>query len=165
MFGSRALFLCFERAGRFRYPAGMAEEGKSRRKYLQISAIDPVTGKPCLVQLSYDRMNTVARRSLGQAKECGYIVPATLQKPTAIFEGLRTDEDEDRRGVGWRCYCGVPAKAYRTDGSERDAWPGQVFLVFINDERIAYNWRWEQADADDPKLPIHYRERFKGRLL
>ena len=64
-------------------------------------------------------MQSVGRRSMGHAKECGLIVPQILQYPTAVFEGLRQDEDEDRQGVGWRCYCGLPSKAYHPDGSER----------------------------------------------
>jgi hypothetical protein len=143
----------------------MAETGESRRQYIILDAINPEDGKPCKVQISFDRIQSVARRSLGQAKECGYIVPAVLQKPTAVFEGLRLDEDEDHRGVGWRCYCGVPAVAYRADGTERPPWPSQVFLVFVNHENVAYNWRWENADPDDPDLPINHDGRFKRRLI
>jgi len=142
----------------------MADEG-TRRGAILLDAINPGDGKFCKVQLSHERMQAVARRSLGQAKECGYILPVILQKPTAIFEGLRLDDDEDRRGVGWRCYCGMPTVAYRTDGSERTPWPDQVFLVFVNQENIAYNWRWETADSNDPQLPINHLGRFKRRLL
>lgn len=110
-------------------------------------------------------MQTVARRSLGHAKECGYIVPMILQKPTAIFEGLRRDEDEDPRGVGWRCYCGIPEYSYRPDGTSGRPYPNQVYLVFVNDEGVAYNWRWEKADANDPKLPQDHDTRFKQRVL
>ena len=143
----------------------MAEPGGTRREPILLDAIDPVSGKTCKVQIRQERLLAVARRSLGQAKECGYIVPAILQHPTAIFEGLRSDEDEDRRGVGWRCYCGVPPTAYRADGTERPPWPQQVFLVFVNEERVAYNWRWEPADAEDPKLPFNHAERFKRKVL
>jgi hypothetical protein len=117
------------------------------------------------VQISFERMQVVGRRSIGQAKECGFIVPAVLEQPTAIFEGLRRDEDEDPRGVGWRCYCGIPHHSYRPDGSQGRPYPGQVYLVFINDERVAYNWRWEKADPQDPSLPMNYQNRFQRRLL
>lgn len=143
----------------------MPDSGGTRRQYILLEAVNPADGKACTVQISYERMQTVARRSLGHASECGYIVPAILQKPTAIFEGLRLDADEDRRGVGWRCYCGVPAHSYRADGTAAPAYPNQVFLVFVNQERIAYNWRWEKADPDQPDLPLGYAERFKQRLL
>jgi hypothetical protein len=143
----------------------MADARGTRREFLLLDAVDPTDGKPCKVQVSHDRMMAVARRSLGQAKECGYILPLVLQKPTAIFEGLQSDDDEDRRGVGWRCYCGIPTAAYRADGTERSPYPGQVFLVFVNQEKVAYNWRWEQADPDDGEVPINHPERFKRRLL
>jgi hypothetical protein len=141
----------------------MAGSQGSRRQYLSLPALQP-DGSLGEVQISFERMQTVGRRSMGHAKECGYTVPAILQNPTAIFEGLRRDEDEDPRGVGWRCYCGTPAHSYRADGSEGRAYPGQVYLVFVNDEQVAYNWRWEKADADDPALPIDHEQRFKRRV-
>lgn len=144
----------------------MADSKDSRRQYLTLQALDPLTGQlTAEVQISYDRMQTVGKRSLGHAQECGRIVPVILQQPTAVFEGLTQDEDEDRRGYGWRCYCGIPERSYQSDGAPRPPYPGQVYLVFVNDERVAYNWRWEKADPDDPKLPIGYDKRFRERLL
>lgn len=141
-------------------------EGESRRHYLTIAAKDPVTGQlTAHVQISFERMQHVARRSSGHAKECAFIVPAVLQRPTAIFEGLTWDDDEDRRGYGWRCYCAIPDNAYRSDGTPRETYPGQVYLVFVNDENVAYNWRWEKADPDDPTRPINHLTRFRTRLL
>jgi hypothetical protein len=143
----------------------MVDKEESRRKGLLLQAVNPVDGKVCNVQISFERMQTVARRSLGHAKECGYIVPMILQKPTAIFEGLRWDQDEDPRGVGWRCYCGIPERSYSSDGTPGRPYPNQVYLVFVNEEGIAYNWRWEKADADNPTLPQNHDTRFKQRLL
>lgn len=143
----------------------MAAKEESRRKYLTLEAVDSLTGSTSEVLISYDRMQAVARRSMGHAKECGHIVPMILQQPTAIFEGLRLDEDEDRQGYGWRCYCGIPEHAYHTDGTERPPYPDQVYLVFVNDEHVAYNWRWERADPDHPRLPENHQQRFKRKLL
>jgi hypothetical protein len=144
----------------------MSHRGDSRREYITLLAIEPADGTlSCEVQISFERMQAVGRRSMGHAKECGFIVPMVLQKPTAIFEGLRRDEDEARRGFGWRCYCGVPEQSFRPDGTPDRPYLGQVYLVFVNDERVAYNWRWEKADPDDPKLPINHQNRFKQRLL
>lgn len=143
----------------------MAKSDRSRRDYLTLQAQDPVTGTLDFeVLVSFDRMQAVARRGLGHAKECGIIVPAILQRPTAVFEGLRRDEDEDRWGFGWRCYCGLPEHSYRSDGSTGRPYPGQVYLVFVNDERVAYNWRWEKSDPDDLTLPLDHALRFKQRL-
>ncbi len=140
-------------------------ESRSRREQILLEAINPVDGKSCHVQISFDRMQAVGRRSLGQAKECGYIVPMILQRPAAVFEGLRRDEDDDLRGVGWRCYCGVPDRSFRVDGTESPPYPGQVFLVFVNDEEVAYNWYWAKCDRDDRTLPEGYVDRFRKRLL
>lgn len=116
-----------------------AERDRSRREYLTLEAIDPIHGSKCAVQVSYDRMQAVSKRSMGHAKECADLVPMILQRPEAIFEGLRRDEDEDRWGYGWRCYCGIPERAYAADGTSRPAYRGQVYLVFVNDDHVAYN--------------------------
>jgi hypothetical protein len=129
-------------------------------------AIRPEDGKPDPeVQISFERMHVVSRRGMGHAKECAFIVPWILLHPTAIFQGLRRDHDEDQWGFGWLCYCGVPEQSYRPDGTPAPAYHHQVYLVFVNDERVAYNWRWEKADPDDVKLPLDFENRFKLRLL
>jgi len=143
----------------------MPDKKGSRREYLTIKALDPISGKMGTVQVSFNRMQAVGRRSMAHAKECGYILPEILQQPTAVFEGLCEDDDEDPRGVGWRCYCGIPEKAYHSDGSARSPYPGQVYVAFVNDEQVAYNWRWEKADPDDPDLPLNHEQRFQKRLL
>jgi hypothetical protein len=144
----------------------MPSNRDSRRQYLDLMAIEPKDGTlTCKIQISFERMHAVASRSMGHAQECGVIVPMILLRPTAIFEGLRRDEDEDRWGYGWRCYCGVPERRFRPDGTSAPPYLGQVYLVFINDERVAYNWRWEKADTDNHTLPVGYELRFKQRLL
>jgi hypothetical protein len=143
----------------------MDEKNNARRDYLTIEALNPADGKTCEVLISFDRMQTVGRRSMGHAKECGLIVPPILQKPIAVFEGIRREEDEDTKGVGWRCYCGIPENAYHTDGTKRTPYPGQVYLVFVNDEGVAYNWRWEKADSESPNLPVGFQSRFRKQVL
>jgi len=143
----------------------MVSNGRSRREGIQLEAYDPETQGKTVVHVSHSRMQAVATRSLGHAKECGFLMPQILLSPTAVFEGLKEDEDEDQRGAGWRCYCGVPDKAYYSDGASRSPYPGQVFLVFINDEKIAYNWRWEKADPENLELPKNHIQRFRKKLL
>lgn len=143
----------------------MSDPNRSRRDFLAIAALNPIDKSTCEVFVSFDRMQAVGRRSLGHANECGYTVLEILQRPTAVFEGLRRDEDEDRHAAGWRCYCGIPTHAYRADGTATRPYVGQVYLVFVNDEGIVYNWRWEKADPDDPLLPLDHQTRFKKRAL
>jgi len=44
-------------------------------------------------------------------------------------------------------------------------WSGQVFLVFVDDDRIVYDWRWDKADADDLRLPVDSARRFEEKVL
>lgn len=64
---------------------------------------------------------------------------------------------------------GGATAGYRTeasqDGERRPPRRGQIYRVFNNEDRVAYNWRWEKADADQPGLPRDYEKRFKRRLL
>ena len=144
----------------------MGQEGETtRREYLLLDAIDPTIGQKHVVQVSYERLRVVARRGQGFILEARYTLPEVLLKPTAVFEGLCSDEDEDARGYGWRCYCGIPACRYRANGDEMSVPENRVFLVFVNIEWVAYNWRWEPTDEDRRDLPIGYRGRFKRNLI
>ncbi len=63
---------------------------------LTLLAVDPSDRTTTIrVLISFERMQQVGRRSFGHAKECAFIVPMILKTPTAVFEGLRRDEDED----------------------------------------------------------------------
>lgn len=143
----------------------MSKSNKGRREGLTVQAVNPEDGKPCEVFISQERILSLRKRGMGAIKEAGFLVEYCLKHPTAIFEGLRRDEDEDCRGVGWRCYCGTPNCAYASDGKETNPPRGKVFLVFVNDEGVAYNWRWDLADAENNRLPEHYDIRFKRRAL
>lgn len=93
-------------------------------------------------------------------------MPECLDRPRAIFEGLRRDSDDaDGDSDGWLCYSFVPDRAYNGDGSVRRPYEGEVFLAFVNKERIVYNWGWEQADPMDAALPEEYEDRFQRRVM
>jgi hypothetical protein len=88
-----------------------------------------------------------------------------LQAPAAIFRGLCREQDEPSVGYGGLCYTGVPPTAYRKDGTEVEPWKGEVLLVFVSDEMVAYNWYWTKADPENPALQENYTVRFKERAL
>ncbi len=141
------------------------KQAHTRREFLEISAVEPKSGKTQTIQISYNRLHNIKKRGMGEIKCACYTVPYILQHPTSIFEGLCLDEDEDARGYGWRCYCGIPEHDYSVDGQELLSRSDRVFLVFVNDESVAYNWVWVKCDESDSKLPINYEIRFKKRLL
>lgn len=98
---------------------------------------------------------------MGAAKELAYLVPLTLQQPTAVSCGVR-EEGESR----WLCYVGLPPDAYNDrTGEQLRPWLGQVFLVFVDGDRIVYNWRWDKADLGDLRLPVDLGRRFEERVL
>lgn len=126
-----------------------------------LAAISPTDGKQWDVYLRQARIEAAARRGMGAARELAYLVPFVLQNPTAIFRGVR-DEGESM----WLCYAGLPEDAFNHHTGERvRPWTGQVFLVFVDDDRIVYNWRWDKSDATSLRLPVDYAERFEERLL
>jgi hypothetical protein len=144
--------------------AEMEPVTQTRREYLTIEASNG-RGGVVSVLISHQRIVMLSSRSKGQILEAGEIVPAVLKSPKAIFEGFCTEGDEDTRGVGWRCYVGLPDRSYTVDGQRRPPWEDEVFLVFLNVDRVAYNWRWEKCDLDAPNLPRNHADRFKQRVL
>ena len=140
----------------------MAKE--SRRDRLCIEALDPETRQTRIVQISQQRLLTIAKWGAWAVREAAEIVPHILQHPVVVFQGLRREEDEDPRGTGWRCYCGKPTKKFQKDGSEVNPDPNYVFLVFVNDEGVAYNWRWECVDLEESGFPRGYETRFKDTV-
>jgi hypothetical protein len=140
----------------------MIEEG--RRDRLCVQALDPENRHSCIIQISHERLLTVAKWGAWAVREAAELVPFVLQHPVAVFQGLRRDSDEDPGGTGWRCYSGSPAVKFAKDGSESNPEPNQVFLVFVNDEGVAYNWRWEPAALEAPGFPRGYDTRFKETM-
>lgn len=151
----------------------MAEGGEARRDRLQYTALDPDPNHPDgsndgqrTVFVSHTRLLAIAKRGAGQVLEARDLVPDALNNPTAVFEGLRWDEDEPKDGTaGWRCYSTTPDFSYSADGERRGPYPQKVFIVFVNDQGVAYNWRWERADPDNPGSPRSSETRFKRRLM
>jgi hypothetical protein len=142
----------------------MAEQGRSSPRRFAVEGVDPETGKTCAIIVSSARIRA-ARRSKGQLLEAARLVPGMLQRPVAVFRGLMRDSDEPHAGFGWYCYCGVPDVAYSQDGTPRPPRPNRVFLVFVNEEKVAYNWYWAKSSPDRPDLPMDYQARFRERLL
>jgi hypothetical protein len=134
-----------------------------RAGYVTIRGINPFTREEWDIRISHARMDSVAKRSLGQLKELAHTLPEVLRYPTAVFQGVREDGERD-----WLCYCGQPSHAYDgATGSKKRAYLGEVYLVYVNADRVAYNSRWDKCDPDDIRLPCNYEDRpgTKGRFL
>jgi hypothetical protein len=144
----------------------MAKMTGTRREALSVMAVLPDDGTAIKVTLSHAKLMSVAKRGRGAVLEAAQLVPYTLQRPEAIFRGLRQDTDEPRgSGTGWLCYCSKPVCAYHRDGTKIAAYDNEVFLVFINADKVVYQWYWHPSDPDDPNLPADHHNRFKERAL
>lgn len=144
------------------------DDEETRREGLSVQAIDPFDGTQYELTIRHERIQAMRLRGKGAIQEAAYLVEYVLQHPRAIFRGLRRDEDEPRHegdGTGWLCYCAIPPRAYDRDGNEIPPYRRKVYLVFVTDEEIVYNWRWDQADADEQHLPHDHENRFRERLL
>ena len=144
----------------------MSKKAKKRRENLKIQAIDPQTGRMDYIVISSERLLRVGKRSKSQTMEAAYTLIDTVQNPQHIFEGIRWDEDERSSDVpGWRCYCKKPTKRYKFEGVPVRADPNKVFMVFVNENKVAYLWYWHTADDDDKTLPLGHEKRFKKKVI
>ncbi len=144
----------------------------TRRDPLQRLAVNPETGKTDLVvTLDVGRIKNLAKRERKADILRTALVDNALTYPTAIFRGIRFEEDEQHScsSPGWLCYCGYPPIDFRFSGEETAPPPRKVFLVFVNEEKIIYNWGWDRADSDawdeGKRLPDNYQNRFKDKLI
>jgi hypothetical protein len=127
-----------------------------------VEAVNPRDqSKRLQVYLRQSKMAATAKRGMGAAKELAHNVPWTLENPVAVFRGVR-EEGESQ----WLCYVAQPPDAYDYRTGERvRPWLGQVFLVFVDDDRIVYHWRWDQTDPADLEHPRDFATRCEERLL
>ncbi|MBN1908807.1 MAG: hypothetical protein JW818_03630 [Pirellulales bacterium] len=115
--------------------------------------------------LSHDKMDQIVKRGEGPVRELADTVRWTLLNPTAVFRGVR-DPKIDIEGDDWICYVALPKHAYNyKTGHQCPRWPGEVFLVFVTDERVIYHWCWDAADEKDANLPCDHGTRFSERIF
>lgn len=125
------------------------------------NCVNPFDGKTWDIRVSRLRVAAIAKRGMGPAKEMAFILPMILRKPKAIFQGVREDGESE-----WLCYSGIPSCSYRgPSGDQRQAYTDEVFLVFVNADRVAYNHRWEACDPDNVNVPHATPDRFIRRVI
>src|SRR4051794_18027028 len=108
----------------------------NRRDPFTFDALDPDSGV-CQVYIRERRLLALAKLGKWKLLEARELVPQTLETPLVVFQGLRWEGDEDKNQPGWRCYCAKPSFMFDERGQQVRSDPRQVFLVFVNDERVA----------------------------
>lgn len=149
--------------------AGEPKAQTERRKFAPFTAIDPESGTRIEVHVTEDRAKWIASKGKGAVMEMAHTVKEVLAAPKAIYDGIRWDEDQDRGNKtadGWVCYCGHPRFYYEPNNTQpQSSGNKEVFLVFVNKDRIVYQWRWEDADEDGTGLPRGHHARFCKKVL
>lgn len=126
-----------------------------------LDAINPEKGQVFSLIVRYGKKEAVKRYGAGRTKELIEIVSWLVLHPTSIWQGLR-----DRNARDWLCYVGSPNSAIDLPTGRRiPPWPGKVFLVFANAERVVYTWGWEPSDPESPQFPEGYKTRFRRQVL
>lgn len=144
----------------------MAKKPTYQSGELRYEALHP-SAMPFTVRVT--RPKLLQRASLGEwmLKELEVCVSEVLEQPNAIFEGLRKEEDDHKGpdGAGWWCYAGVPSTRFLNyGGGARKPTDTEVFLVFVTDRDVAYNFRWEVVELNQEWLRTEHPERFKRQI-
>ena len=148
--------------------SGESDRGLNRTKgYIPLRAISPEDGKLWRVGIRIDHAQRLCRQGLHRQKEIAYTLEWALKNPTAIFEGVRRDEDEDPTSdvQSWLCYVAKPETRFRFGDAKPEPAGDRVFLAFMNQDFVVYNWRWEPNSDRDARLPADWEHRFRKRLL
>ncbi len=86
-----------------------------------------------------------------------FTVHQVLSNPKRIFIGVRRAFTQD----GW-CYVGKPATWYVRE-EVRVPFPRDlVFAVYVDSDRVVYDFIAEDADRKDPLNPVDWENRFGG---
>ena len=110
---------------------------KRERMHL-IEGVGP-TGVNWEFFLTKDRFEHAKRVSHGQVLELAYNVRHVMQDKNAfVFQGIRADGHKE--GLS---YIGYPPRRYDEHGNVLTPKEGEMFFVFVTEERIIYTWRWE----------------------
>ena len=144
----------------------MSKKTQERRELLKTNAIDPKTGKEMEVIFSHAKIQSLTKHGNISYIYDVELVYDVLKKPEGIFEGLRQDDDEKFTDFpGWLCYSGKPSYRYNKHGKKEIASPEEVFLVFVNSEKVIYNWYWYSCDPANKGYPLDYKTRFRDKTL
>jgi len=112
------------------------------------------------VFLAVPKAKAIAKMGDWRVRELAYTVPEALTDYQTAFEWKR---DGKVRGI-----CFVHRAERRFVGKSAAEAPVQtnrIFVAFVTERWILHEWRWEEADPDDPSIPAdHGQDRFGEKL-
>jgi hypothetical protein len=95
--------------------------------------------------------------------EMNLLIPTTLRSPNSLWKGVREpDPGEDHGGY---CFSKPFPNKINGEGQSCPNPDGYVFCVYVNAEFVIYEFRWDEPDAADNRLPNGWSTRFHERVL
>jgi hypothetical protein len=113
----------------------------------------------CLFTVPYEDIEHVEKFGPAYRFYDLQLVRDALKMPVAIFKGLKRVGEEESL-----CFVSNPTARFSNTGTEIPVPPGFVFLVFVNDNRLVTNWRFELASRNNPQYPEQFDDRFNVQL-
>jgi hypothetical protein len=124
-------------------------------------AMDPATlQNDRVVYITERRASEMERRGDLAVVEMYAFVGLTLGRPVHIYQGIRERDDD------WTCYVSAPEPRFMGKMLPlMPEIPGDLFLVFVNGNGIAYSWRWERPGSPESDQPAEAEARFGREVL
>jgi hypothetical protein len=149
------------------YEKGVQNYSKeiSRRGASVLKAVDPHDGGHWDVLITHDKMDWISKKGNGASLELADTVRWSLLNPRSLRRGVR-DLDREISEDNWLCYCATPRHAYdHKTGEKRPPWEGEVFLVYVTEDRFVYLWYWDKCDNLVSHLPRDFESRFIEQIF
>lgn len=122
-------------------------------------ALDPLHGGQWALRVTPRFLERCRLVSEGELKTLAHTVPQACLQPTRIYQGVR-----DEAAHEWLCYCSLPLTRFNRHGVEVATGESDIFLVFVNEDRRIYEFRWEITDQPDSGIPKDAEKRFLRRV-
>lgn len=135
----------------------------ARRECTSIDAICPYCGRHWEVLVSAKLIEITGKKGRRAVLELTELVRSGLLNIENLFRGIRDDAksvDDD----GWFCYTSKPEFSYNQTGGRTPRRANQIFVVYVTDERLVYNWAWIKCELGT-MLPVDHSVRFKTRVF
>lgn len=142
------------------------KELKTRSGYHNITTVDPRDGSSWELAVPPALLKKCSKRGLAATKDLAFAVKEGLEKRkiAGIFHGVRDTDNGSRGDDDYLCYVILAERRYRDDGTDY-APIGKVLLVFVDEERVIYNFYWSDTEPGSEKLPEDHNERFLRKLI
>ncbi len=142
---------------------------EERNGYVSVPGIDPYTGKRRTIYISRDTIRFwLKTHGPGRLLDLNEIVIPSLERPRAVFSGLRDFPDratdvDDSNSLGY-----ISRPKFRIDWKTSTRIHGEsrrLLLAAINENWVLYGWFMVDPDPVDSDLPVDHEVRFEQKLL